>query len=78
MLVADPLTGAARTRVTATLTSEVYGRRAPTPEEIAKINALLEARFPSKAEPSAPQTPAPTPEAQAASPVATAATAVAG
>jgi hypothetical protein len=45
--------GAVKTRVTATFEPAQYGRRAPTPEEIARINAMLEQRFPSKPEASA-------------------------
>jgi spore germination cell wall hydrolase CwlJ-like protein len=72
----DPATGAARTRVTATLTPEPYGRRTASPEEIARINALLEERFPSK--PEAPAQSQASAAPAAAAPVATAETSVAG
>ena len=57
--VVDPATGETRTRMQATVSPAPYGRRAPTPEEIARINALLEERFPSK--PAAPEAEAPAP-----------------
>jgi hypothetical protein len=53
MTVADA-DGTVRTRVQATLQPALYGRRQPTPEEIAAINAKLEALFPSKAPSAAP------------------------
>jgi spore germination cell wall hydrolase CwlJ-like protein len=56
----DPATGETRTRMQATLGPKTWGRRKATPEDIARINALLEARFPTKpAEAEAPAAAAP-------------------
>jgi hypothetical protein len=67
MVSIDPTTGERRTRLQATIDTAPPGRRQATPEEIAHINALLEARFPTKA-----ATAGPTPEAAAPAPVAAA------
>lgn len=56
----DPVTGEARTRVSVSLTP--FARRQATPEEIAKINALLEARYPSKPKAAAPPASSAAPE----------------
>ncbi len=60
--------GTTKTRVTASFQPAQYGRRPATPEEIAKINALLEQRFPT-APPAAAKAEAAAP-APAAAPVA--------
>ena len=66
--VIDAATGEARTRVQATVTPVGYGRRQATADEIASINATLEARFPTKAEASTPAAPAAPAAAAAAAP----------
>jgi hypothetical protein len=53
--------GAVKTRVTASFEPAQYGRRQPTTDEIARINAMLEQRFPSQTGAQA----APKPEATA-------------
>ena len=47
VLVADGQ-GGVKTRVQGSYIPAEYGRRQPTPDEIARINALLEERFPTK------------------------------
>ena len=61
----------ARVRVTASFEPAQYGRRPATPDEIARINAILEQRFPTapKTEPAAPASaPATAPVAVSANP----------
>jgi hypothetical protein len=54
--------GQTRTRVVASFAPAEYGRRQATPEEIAHINALLEARFPTRPAEAAPAPTAPAAE----------------
>lgn len=56
--------GTMKTRVQGSFPAATYGRRPATPDEIARINSILEQRFPTqKAEPSAPAAIAATPPA---------------
>ncbi|HTK35696.1 MAG TPA: cell wall hydrolase [Caulobacteraceae bacterium] len=69
-LVADAQ-GGTRTRVQASFAPAEYGRRAATPDEIARINALLEQRFPTKPAQADAVPAKPAPEAATAAPAQT-------
>jgi spore germination cell wall hydrolase CwlJ-like protein len=66
--------GTVKTRVTASFEPAQYGRRQPTADEIARINAMLEQRFPTQGaaqpapKPEAPAAAAPTVEAASSAP----------